>query len=205
MGLREIKKQRARGAILEAARELFFSTGYDGTTVEAIAAKAEVAVGTVYNYFESKSAIILAITEEDTSEYSGGEYAISDTDSLPDVLRGYVHTFMEVLSRYPKQLLRELMREALGSSGGSLGEGIIRQDITLLEELEELFRRLRASGRLRDEVSTEMASLLVYGTVMTSLIWYAADTERKPEEMIASLDGMLETACLGLGPEGEAV
>jgi len=204
MGLREIKKKRARGAILEAARELFFSTGYDGTTVEAIAAKAEVAVGTVYNYFESKSAIILAITEEDTSACSGREYTISDNDPLPDVLRGYVHTFMEVLSRYPKQLLRELMREALGSAGGSPGEGIIRQDITLMEDLEELFGRLRASGRLRDEVSTEMASLLIYGTVMTSLIWYAADPERKSEEMIASLDGMLETACLGLGPEGEA-
>jgi AcrR family transcriptional regulator len=47
-------KQLKREAILEAALELFEGDGYGSTTMPAIAAKAGVAAGTVYRYFESK-------------------------------------------------------------------------------------------------------------------------------------------------------
>jgi AcrR family transcriptional regulator len=202
MGLREIKKKRARTAILDAARELFFSLGYDGTTVEAIAGKAEVAVGTVYNYFDSKSSVILALTENDTSTVRGAEFPISGSDSGLEVLRRYLHSFMEGISKYPRQLLRELIREALGGPGSILGEGLTRQDITLLEDLRELLGRLRSSGMVRRDLDLAMASMIVYGTVMTSLLWYAADPGRTSVDMLGSMDGMLQTLCSGLEPKG---
>ena len=46
-----------RRQIVEAARRLFVTTGYAGTTVEAIAAEAGVAVATVYKAFGTKAAI----------------------------------------------------------------------------------------------------------------------------------------------------
>lgn len=46
-----------RHAILNAARELFASQGYDDTTIAQIARAAGVAVGTVYLYFANKHAI----------------------------------------------------------------------------------------------------------------------------------------------------
>jgi TetR/AcrR family transcriptional regulator, repressor for uid operon len=54
-----------RAQILEAARSCFASFGFQGTSVDRIAAGAEVSVGLLYRFFESKAAIVKAIIIED--------------------------------------------------------------------------------------------------------------------------------------------
>ncbi len=49
--------------ILGAARELFLEQGYGSTTIEAISARAGVAVSTVYGIYKSKRGILKAIRE----------------------------------------------------------------------------------------------------------------------------------------------
>lgn len=53
-----------RREILEAATQLFRERGFDVATVQAIAGKAGVAAGTVYLYFPSKEAILVALQED---------------------------------------------------------------------------------------------------------------------------------------------
>lgn len=64
MGLREEKKQRTRTAILSAAWELFADHGYDRVTVQQIAAKAQVAPATVFNYFDTKEDLFFPRLEQ---------------------------------------------------------------------------------------------------------------------------------------------
>jgi AcrR family transcriptional regulator len=56
--IREKKKRQSREAILLAAQKLFVRQGYRETTVECIAASADVAKGTFFNYFDSKEAVL---------------------------------------------------------------------------------------------------------------------------------------------------
>jgi AcrR family transcriptional regulator len=60
---RERKKREARRRIYEAALALFVEQGYDATTVDQIAERADVAKGTVFNYFPRKTSFLAALTE----------------------------------------------------------------------------------------------------------------------------------------------
>ncbi|MGV2919071.1 TetR/AcrR family transcriptional regulator [Streptomyces alfalfae] len=55
---------RKRAAILTAARELFLADGFDRSSVDAIAARAEVSKRTVYDYFGDKRTLLQAVVDD---------------------------------------------------------------------------------------------------------------------------------------------
>ena len=84
MGLREQKKLRARRAILDAAHDLFVVNDYDQTTMEEVAARAELAVGTLYNYFPSKSDLLLTLIADSDDKYiEEGRLLVADPPDDP--------------------------------------------------------------------------------------------------------------------------
>ena len=67
MGTKERRaqeKQRRLNQILDAARQLLFSDGMDKISMNKIAKAAELGVGTLYFYFNSKEEIFVALQEE---------------------------------------------------------------------------------------------------------------------------------------------
>ena len=66
VGRRDRQKQEREHRIVQAAGELFARKGYSDVAMEDVAARAGLAVGTIYNYFPSKSALLLAIVRRET-------------------------------------------------------------------------------------------------------------------------------------------
>src|SRR5258706_11622396 len=66
-GRRASNKEATRQRIVAAALALFQSKGFEPTTTRAIARKAKVAEGTVFNYFETKEDIALYFLELEVS------------------------------------------------------------------------------------------------------------------------------------------
>lgn len=66
-GLRERKRRETRQRIAEVALHLFLTDGYDGTTLDAIAAGAGISRRTFFSYFKSKDDIILFGLDADSA------------------------------------------------------------------------------------------------------------------------------------------
>lgn len=61
-------RERSEEKILHAALELFATNGYKNTSISEIAKKAEISKGLMYNYFESKQALLRAIMTKAVTE-----------------------------------------------------------------------------------------------------------------------------------------
>lgn len=67
MGIAERKKrekQQRRIEIISAAENVFFSKGFDNSTMDDIAEKVELSKGTLYLYFKSKDELLLIIVKK---------------------------------------------------------------------------------------------------------------------------------------------
>ena len=93
-GLRERKKQKTRWSIQEHALRLFQEQGYEQTTVDQIAAAAEISPSTFFRYFKTKEDVVI----ED--EYD------------PLLLRLIAE---QPTDRPPLAALREVLKTALGA------------------------------------------------------------------------------------------
>lgn len=73
-------------AILEAAARILEATGYDGYTTNAVAARAGVSVGSLYQYFPNRDAITRALIEQESGALLADILAIElKSDGLENI------------------------------------------------------------------------------------------------------------------------
>lgn len=87
LGLRELKKSRTREAIANAAAELFRERGFDGVTIEDVAAAAQVSKKTVFNYFPSKEDLVFDRADDRRAELLAAVLERPDGVSLLESFR----------------------------------------------------------------------------------------------------------------------
>jgi AcrR family transcriptional regulator len=118
-------KSATRDRIIKVAARLFSSKGWDNTTTRAIAAAAGIATGTLFNYFESKEAIVAELISEALAR-AEQEIRKRDDESLEEELFTFIWTELTALREYRKFLaaaaetilspLRRYTRESAGDS-----------------------------------------------------------------------------------------
>ena len=112
------RTERKRRSIVEAAAELFLGQGFLGTSMDEVAARAGVSKRTVYNQYESKEALFLAIVEHMTNEGSDRVQTAmrepANADEVAEQLRGHAERLLAIaLSPRLLQLRRLVIGEAV--------------------------------------------------------------------------------------------
>jgi len=103
MGLRELKRERTRRLISDKAFELFTDRGFGRTTVEQIAAAAEVGPSTLYRYFPTKERLVLEFVE--TSLFEALDWLREQPPmNVPDGLQGVVERVLDQMESNPDRV-----------------------------------------------------------------------------------------------------
>jgi AcrR family transcriptional regulator len=103
-GRRAQNKQEIRARIVKAALSLFQTKGFDATTTKAIARKAGIAEGTVFNYFKSKDDIALHFFEQEVDQAMAAvrENPRLRKAPLEEKLFTLVHSQLEFLAHHER-------------------------------------------------------------------------------------------------------
>jgi AcrR family transcriptional regulator len=110
LGLRERKKLRTRATLIDAAVELCERQGFERTTVDQIAAIADVSPRTFSRYFATKDAIALALIDDGITQ-AAAELARqpSDINHFEALRRSYVAMYNGTKTAPPGELSADRM------------------------------------------------------------------------------------------------
>ncbi len=107
------RSARKRQTILSAGHDLFLSNGYQGTSVDQIAASAEVSKQTVYKHFGDKQELLLAIVnnalESTVAPFLERIRALADTTDLEADLTALAADYLRAVLQEPVVQLRRLV------------------------------------------------------------------------------------------------
>jgi AcrR family transcriptional regulator len=175
---RDARKAKVREALLQAASALFRAHGYEATTMDQVAAAAQVSRRTVFRYFPTKDALVFPHAQ------------------------ARVDMFREALVAQPGELRSETVRRACLAVASEFATH--RDELILQQELIASSPALQARERELDRGWEEaLAASLLQGRRRPSVgglraavrVWYAhgqLDATAVVDEVLGWLSGALE-------------
>ena len=150
MGLRDRQRMRRHRTILFSAAELFGTKGFAETTMEDIAAKAEVSPPTIYNYFRSKSDILLGLLEIDKELMNESLDAVIENPEgdAVEVICEFVRIDLEGGYDIREKAVWRLISAAALEASDDRREDYLRAQSAFTRKLERLVATLQKDGRI---------------------------------------------------------
>lgn len=160
---REIKRERKREKILEAAAELFSTKHYHEVMMDDVAKLISVAKGTVYNYFTSKEELYFTIMHTRMeSLLSLLKQKIESEQNSIDSLRAFVvHLYMFMMKHRKFFLIYQ--RETLNGNNSFCGD-LISLEKQMKQMIMQIILRGEKEGIFR-KVDEEFAISLIFGSI----------------------------------------
>jgi AcrR family transcriptional regulator len=189
-GLRAKHRADRDGRILDAAAGLFRDAGYEGAKIEAIAAQAEVSVGTIYNYYRNKGDILVAIVSMEVNEVlNAGRGVIAspplDVGDAIDTLVGiYIEHSLHYLS---KEMWRQAMAISTQQPDSPFGQTYSSLDRALTGQIRELIARMQELELVDAEVDGRTVGELLFNNMNMMFIEFVKDDATRISDLRADL------------------
>ncbi|MCU0364306.1 MAG: uroporphyrinogen-III synthase [Ignavibacteriaceae bacterium] len=160
---REIKREKKKEKILDAAAELFSTKHYHEVMMDDVAKSISVAKGTVYNYFTSKEELYFTIIHTRMENLlSLLKQKIESEQSSIDSLRAFVvHLYMFMMKHRKFFLIYQ--RETLNKQN-SLCEDLLSLEKQMKQMILQVISKGEKEGVFR-KVDEEFAISLIFGSI----------------------------------------
>lgn len=162
----ERRKARTASAILDAAEALFRQRGFQATTIDEIAERADVSVGSVYVHFENKAGLYLALVERALviNEAAMGKVAELDLSSPLERVFAAGDAYLNFHLEHPGAFEMIALRVLEPSSGMHEAEARIAERVQhLVGAVEADLRAAIAAGEVRSDLDAARMMRFLWG------------------------------------------
>ncbi|THD62962.1 TetR/AcrR family transcriptional regulator [Phenylobacterium sp.] len=139
---------RNRARLIGVAKQAFTEIGPE-VTLEEIARRAEVGIGTLYRHFPTRDAMVEAVYRHEVGQLAEAAQSLLETLPPAEALRAWLRLFVEYMAT------KRVIAPALGAMAGGVSAlyetsgSLIRAAVTLLIE------RAIAAGDIRADIEPE--------------------------------------------------
>ncbi|MBR2069888.1 MAG: TetR/AcrR family transcriptional regulator [Clostridia bacterium] len=157
----QYKKQGTRDKILACALEEFYKYGESNASIRRIAEKAEVAVGNIYNYFDSKRAIFDAIINPVAQGINGIFDQIMEFGLSIKKVDELVETAVPYMVKNRREL--RLLMNTASDKGGLIKEDFFNQFSYKIKGEIDVLREKMDKQPISKEYSRALSKSFLYG------------------------------------------
>jgi len=168
--------QRNRATILATAEEMFASDGL-AVSVDDIARRAGVGIGTLYRHFPTKDALVAAIVVERIGRVADHLETLVDADDAGAALCAVIERMVE------EGVHKRDFVESLGNKALLMTPALDQSRARYRKVLAKLLARAQEQGAVRDDVQPADITELVKGL-------FAADAKSRARLLRVVLDGL---------------
>ena len=199
LSLRRTQKEATRNRVMAAARELFETQGYQGTTIREIASHAGVSVGSVFTTFASKGDILSQVMQDRLE----GLYA--ELDRVMPHLRGNtverLRTMFAIHFSFEVQHTRLFLAHIASAYDWTLPPSAKPMGKT--PRLQEIIRECLAKGAAEGDVDPQVPFQEIVDLLMAAYAWVyrlAAWDKADAPAMTAVMDRQIGLIAAGFTP-----
>jgi TetR/AcrR family fatty acid metabolism transcriptional regulator len=194
------KQKVKRQVIIDAAVEVFSRNGFQNSTISQIAQKANVAEGTIYQYFKNKEDLFFSIPIDKTKEfYSELELHLQGIHGAENKIRKFVWYYLYHLQENP-EYARALMLEMRVNRNFARTKtfGPYRP---LTHKVLEIIEEGQEEGVMRKDVDIYVMRHLILGMLEHIVTRWLLKGEKG--DLLAQYSGAVELLIHGIGKPAE--
>jgi TetR/AcrR family transcriptional regulator, cholesterol catabolism regulator len=201
VGRAEDNKRDKQQRIARAARELFGVRGFDGTTMEAVAAAAGVSKGALFFHVRSKAALLHVVFEADMREWIDDAFRERPSTNALDELVDIYGTLLAAVCAQPDLALVYMRQVGFADDDH---ERVDQAMDLVFGRTAAVLERAKHHGELRSDVNSRQLAYNLFALYFVEQHLWLSDRATDPAEMDARLRPVFALHLVGLLRPGAA-
>jgi AcrR family transcriptional regulator len=177
-GLRERKRQQTRERLTRVAMALFLERGFEATTLDDIAAAADISRRNFFHYFASKEDVVFAWQEESTAALVAAIAARPADESMLTAAENAITAMVRQLEPGEAIAMACLKRD---------NPALQARDQVKYEKLERALAEAlgKRAGHKTEKLQARLAAMIATGAMrIGGELWAAEGAREKPEALV---------------------
>jgi AcrR family transcriptional regulator len=161
--------RRNRDSLLEAAKAAFAEAGPEAS-LDEIARRAGVGIGTLYRHFPTRDAVVEAVYRREVQQLADAAPRLIETMPPAEALRAWMRLFIDYIAA--KRVIAPALKSLVGGGSTLYADSSAR----INEAMALLVERARASGDIRPDADSAdlLRALIGFAYVNSAPDWEAS-------------------------------